>query len=75
MVVDALFRRNGDMDETSWSTSVAFMLELVSLNLIVWCYVCYYVWLNVVINKVSLLLSKNNGNTNIWTLSYNSRDV
>ena len=75
MVVDALFRRNGDMDETSLSTSVTFMLELVSLNLIVWCYVCYYVWLNVVINKVSLLLSKNNGNMNIWTLSYNSRDV
>ena len=35
-----------------------FLLGLMSLNPIVWCYVCYYVWLNVVINKVSLLLSK-----------------
>ena len=38
------------------------MLGLVPLNPIVWCCVCYYVWhyvwLNVVINKVSLLLSK-----------------
>ena len=38
------------------------MLELVPLNPIVRCYICYYVWhyvwLNVVINKVSLLLSK-----------------
>ena len=32
------------------------MLGLVPLNPIVWCYVCYYVWLNVMINKVSLLL-------------------
>ena len=32
------------------------LLGLVPLNPIVWCYVCYYVWLNVVINKVSLLL-------------------
>ena len=34
------------------------MLGLVPLNPIVWCYVHYYVWLNVVINKVTLLLSK-----------------
>ena len=34
------------------------VLGLVSLNPIVKCYVCYYVWVNVVINKVSLLLSK-----------------
>ena len=34
------------------------MLGLVSINPIVRCYICYYVWLNVVINKISLLLSK-----------------
>ena len=34
------------------------MLGLVPLNPIVWCYVGHYVWLNVVINKVVLLLSK-----------------
>ena len=34
------------------------VLGLVSLNPIVKCYVCYYVWVNVVINKVSLLLSE-----------------
>ena len=34
------------------------LLGLVPLNPIVWCYVCYYVWHNVVINKVSLVLSK-----------------
>ena len=42
--------------------TVRFMLGLVPLNPIIWCYVCYSVWhcvwLNVVINKVSLLLSK-----------------
>ena len=32
------------------------MLGLVSLNSIVWCYVWHYVKLNVVINKVVLLL-------------------
>ena len=32
------------------------LLGLVPLNPIVWYYECYYVWLNVVINKVSLLL-------------------
>ena len=43
---------------TLWATK--YLLGLVPLNPIVWCYVCYYVWhyvwLNVVINKVSLLL-------------------
>ena len=38
------------------------LLELVSLNPIVWYYVWYYVWhyvrLNIVIDKVVLLLSK-----------------
>ena len=34
------------------------LLGYVPLNPIVWCYVKYYVWLIVVINKVVLLLSK-----------------
>jgi len=43
---------------------------LVPLNPIVWCYILYYVWLNVVINKVVFIIIQNNGNMNIWTLSY-----
>ena len=45
---------------TSWmdQNQVMKVLGLVPLNPIVWCYVCYYVWLNVVINKISLLSSK-----------------
>ena len=39
-----------------WRFILEIMLGFVPLNPIVWCYVCYYVWLNVVINKVSLLL-------------------
>ena len=34
------------------------MLGLVPLNPIVWCCIWHYVWLNVVINKIVLLLSK-----------------
>ena len=41
---------------------VMFLLGLVPLNFIVWCYVWYYiwhyVWLNIVINKIVLLLSE-----------------
>ena len=52
------------MAHNTWLTNYADpntrLLGLVPLNPIVWYYVCYYVrhyiWLNVVINKVSLLL-------------------
>ena len=48
--------------ETLILLSPLVSVRISALNLIVWCYVCYYVWhyawLNVVINKVFLLLSK-----------------
>ena len=38
--------------------SMYVLLGCVPLNPIVWCYVWHYLWLNVMINKVVLLLSK-----------------
>ena len=59
--------------------SLVDVLRLVPLNPIVWCYVWYYVWhdvwLNIVINKVVFIIIWNNGNMNIWTLSYSPWDA